>query len=387
MNRSELQILFSRRERPDSSVLTVYLNVDQSQQANLNRGFETQLKTMLSSVRNSSIEEPAERDRFAKAARHITDFISVYKPEARGLVLFLDEADGFFWHTETDFPLENQARWGTELYLRPLANAFDQFEHYGVVLVDRAHMRLFTVFLNQIENIAHEKFETGRVRHIKSVGTDHIESASQVQRKADQQVRSNLRRVVQAVDVLVHSKRLNRLVLAGTPENTALLINLLPKRLSSRVIARTDIAADAPAADVLAATREIAADFERNSELRTVNDVVTAAAKKQRAVIGLSHTLTAVNSDRIWQLIYSEGFASPGFECRKCTALFSVERSTCPNCGAEVQPVRNVVERAVEHAFRNGARIEVVTGEAAATLESSGGIGGYLKARTNTIQV
>jgi peptide subunit release factor 1 (eRF1) len=176
-------------------------------------------------------------------------------------------------------------------------------------------------------------------------------------------------------------------VLAGTSDTTAQLISLLPKRLSSKVIARTDIAADAPTADVLGATQKLAAEFERQSELRTVDDVVTAAAKKQRAVMGLSHTLTAVNSDRIWQLIYSEGFASPGFECRKCTALFSVEKSTCPNCGADVQHVRNVVERAVDHAFRNGARIEVVTGEAAATLESSGGIGGYLKARTNTVQV
>jgi hypothetical protein len=40
---------------------SVYLNVDQSQRANLNRGFETQLKEMASSLRKS-LQEKLERD-------------------------------------------------------------------------------------------------------------------------------------------------------------------------------------------------------------------------------------------------------------------------------------------------------------------------------------
>jgi hypothetical protein len=75
-----------------------------------------------------------------------------------------------------------------------------------------------------------------------------------------------------------------------------------------------------------------------------VKGVVTAAAKQQKAVIGLSHTLNAVNSERIWELIYSADFLSPGFECVKCAALFSVENRTCRYCGAAVGAVGNVVE-------------------------------------------
>jgi peptide subunit release factor 1 (eRF1) len=51
-----------------------------------------------------------------------------------------------------------------------------------------------------------------------------------------------------------------------------------------------------------------------------------------------------------------------------------------------VDPVSDVVERAVEHAVRKGAKIEVVTGEAAASLYNVGGIGAFLKARTASIR-
>jgi peptide chain release factor subunit 1 len=386
MNQSELQLLFSRAERTNPSVLSVYLNVDQSRQANLNRGFERQLKDTMASIRNS-IHDPSDLEKFTLAAHYISDFVSAYRPVARGLVLFFDASDGFFWHAEVDVQLHAQARWDRDLLLQPLASALDQFERYGVVLVDRNNVRLLTVFLGEIEELVREGFGPNRVRHIKTVGTDHIASASAVQRKADEQIRANLRRITKTVDSLVQTKKLNRLVLAGTPEITAELRDLLPKRLSSRVIGAVDVKMDAPASDVLAATRNIAAEYERSTELETVKEVVTAAAKKQKAVVGLEHTLRAINSDRIWLLIYSEDFSAPGFECVQCAALLSIEKTSCPYCGAAVRSVNDVVERAVEHALRKGAKIELVTGEASASLDTAGGIGAFLKARTGTIQV
>ena len=103
--------------------------------------------------------------------------------------------------------------------------------------------------------------------------------------------------------------------------------------------------------------------------------------------MGLGHTLKALNSNRLWQLIYSEGFSALGFECSKCSALFALEEEACSFCGAAIRPVANVVERAVDHALRKGAKIEVVTGEASAELASAGGIGGFLRARTGTAQL
>jgi len=105
---------------------------------------------MTSSIR-STIHDAAEMERFVVAAHRIEDFVAACEPNARGLVMFFDALDGFFWHQEIGFPIHNQARWDRELLFQPLANVLDQFERYGVVLLDQARLRLFSVFVGEID--------------------------------------------------------------------------------------------------------------------------------------------------------------------------------------------------------------------------------------------
>jgi peptide subunit release factor 1 (eRF1) len=386
MEGKELHEMFSRPERPYRSMLSVYLDVDQSRPSNLNRGFETQLKNLIADIR-PTIRDAAELERFNPAAHRITDFVSAYQPQARGLGLFFDESDGFFRYVEFDVPIQREAHWDRTFYLQPLVTAFDQFETYGVAMLDRQNLRLFTVFLGHIEEHVREGFGPDRVRHIKTSGTDHIYSASRIQRKADEKVRLNMKHAVKMIDWLVDTRHLNRLILAGTREIAAEIRDLLPKRLAMRVIGEVDVAMEAPASDVLAATMDVAETYERDTELQKVNEAITTASKTEKAVAGLGHTLKAVNSDRVWDLVYCQDFRAPGFECERCGGLFSIEKTSCQYCGGKLQAIDDVVERAVEQALRNGAKVDVVSGEAAASLADSGSIAAFLRARTGTLRV
>jgi peptide subunit release factor 1 (eRF1) len=386
MNPKELNELLFRPERPHRSILSVYLDVDQSRPANLNRGFETQLKSTLSSI-ESTIRDAAELERFAQTGRRLVDFISTYEPESRVLALFFDETDDFFRHVELDVNLPAQARWDREFFLQPLAHALSDSETYGIVLVDRNNLRLLTVFLGHIREQVREGFGSKRVRHIKTVGMDHLGSASRAQRKADERVRLNLRHVIKMTEWLIQAKELNRVILAGTPEVTAELKRLLPNHLATRIMGTVNVAMDAQPSDILAATKPIAEQFGRDAELDTVGEMVTIAEKTDKAVLGLRHTLKALNSDRVWELVYSHNLRAAGFECSKCAALFSAGKAACQYCGGAIQAVSDIVERAVEHALRNGAKIEPITGQASASLDNSGGIGAFLKRRTGTVLV
>ena len=386
MEGNKLHDLFSRPERPYRSRLSIYLDIDQSQSSNLNRGFETQLRNLIASIR-PTIQDAAELEKFTEAADHITGFLSAYNPSGLGLGLFFDQSDGFFQPVEFDLPIQPEARWDRKFFVQPLASALDQMETYGVVMLDKLTLRLFTVFLGQIEEHVHEGFGPDRVRHIKASGTDHIASASRIQRKADERVRLNLKHMLKMTDWLVQSRHLNRLIIAGKREMTAELRDVFPKRLTALVIGHVDIAIDATASEVLAATQPIAEAYEKVADVDRVNHVITAAAKTEKAVAGLGRTLQAVHSDRVWQLIYSEDFRAPGFECGKCSGLFSVAKTACQYCGGAVEAVPDVVERAVEQSLRNGAQVEVVSGEAAASLASAGGIAAFLKARTGTLRI
>lgn len=352
--------MFSRPERPYRSMLSVYLDVDQSRPANRNRGFETQLKNLIATIR-STLHGPAELERFNLAAHRITDFVSEYEPQARGLGLFFDESDGFFRDVEFDVPIQMEVRWDRQLYLQPLAAALEHFQTYGVVMLDTRKLRLFTVFLGHIEERVLEEFGSERVR-------------------------LNLRHAVKMIDWLVESRHLNRLILAGGCEITAELRDLLPKRLNLRVIGEVDIEMDASAAEVLDLAMKIAEAYERDAETQKVNEVLTAALKSERAAAGLGRTLKAVNSDKVWELIYSENFKASGFECANCGGLFSTAKASCRYCSGKVQAVTDVVERAIEQALRNGARVQVVTGNVAATLAAGGGIAAFLRARTSALR-
>jgi peptide subunit release factor 1 (eRF1) len=366
--------------------LSVYLNVDQTQSGNLNRGFEGRLEKMVSNLQEQ-IDNTADHERFSRAALRMRDYISTYSPSGKAIVLFYDAVDEFFWHQDLGFAVTDQIRWGHELFLQPFAAALDQLEAYGVVLADRARSRFFVVSLGDIEEVARDDGNDKRVRHIRTAGFNNPDSSSRIQRKADNQIRTNLRRLTKEIDEVTKARRLHRLILAGTPEITKELRSLLPLRLSSNVIGETEISIHAGAAEVFVSTAKIAAAYEHATELEKVNKVITSAAKNGKAVVGLARTLNAINSGRAWEVIYAGGFLSPGYECPTCSALFSERATSCPYCGAKPQSVRDVVERAVEHALRKQARIEVVTADASEALQRAGGIGAFLKTRTGTLEV
>jgi peptide subunit release factor 1 (eRF1) len=374
-------------------VLTVYLDVDQSQQTNVNRGFERQFKDMLASVRNTiHAKQPQDSDgemkAFEIASERVAEFVARYHVGARGLAIVFDASDGYLWGREADFPIRSEIRWGKEVFVGPLAVALDEYERVGIVLVDRAHVRLFTMFLGEVEERIQEGFSHRRVRHTKTVGMDHLGSASHAQRKADEQVRLNLRHFAKVMRLMLEQRSIHRIILAGSPEITSELRSILPKRLASQVIGTIAVAGIATIEEIRKAAAPLAEKFERDSEDSLVTDLVTSAAKSRRVVIGLGHTLHALNQRRVWRLIYSEGLHSPGYECPRCAALFSVETVSCSLCGSAVTRVEDVVERAVDHSVRNGANVEVIRSEQAeSSLSNAGGIGAFLRTRTASVLV
>ena len=383
----DLQKLASRRERAEKTVLTLYLDVDQSKQANLNRGFEKQLKDMLADVKET-IRDDGELKAFEIASQRVEDFVTRYHLSARGLALVFDASDGFFWSQEIDFPIQNRIRWSREVFVGPLAVAIDEYERVGIVLLDRAKLRLFTMFLGEVEEHIQEGFNHRKVRHTKTVGMNHMGSSSRAQRKADEQIRLNLRHIAKDMDLMLEQHGIGRIILAGSPEITTELRSVLPKRLQSHVIGTVDLATTATIEQIRSTVAPLAEKFEQDTEATTVTNLVTSAAKSERVVIGLAHTLYALNQRRVWQLVYADAFHAPGYECTKCAALFSTDATSCSFCGSVVRPIEDVVECAVDHAVRRGARIEVIRGEEAeSSLMNAGGIGAFLRTRTESVLV
>jgi hypothetical protein len=378
MDQNDLRLLIKRVKTPQKDVLSVYLNVDQSQENNLNRGFENQLKRMTRSIQET-ITDPSELERVRSAARHIEEFVSSYRLGARGIVLFLDQAGDFFWWKKLRISIGNQIRWGREPFLLPLALALDEYEPYAVCLVAPVTHRLFVACCGEIEEVLQETFPSRQASLIQTVIMERSGPAHRIPREPAGELRRNLRHVVKDIDWIGQTRELDRIILAGTPSVTGQLHKSLPKRLASLVIDVLDIDTSASPEQLLTLTLPLVEHFERATEIETVNQLMSTAAGGYSAVTALEPTLTSLNQQRISKLVFCEGLKSPGVECTSCGALFSGELDTCKACGATSMAAVNVVERAAERALRQNATIEVVKAQASDLLNRAGGVGAFLR--------
>jgi len=359
----------------------MYLDVDQSKQANLNRGFDKQLKDMIAGI-NTTVRNRAESAVLQSACERMEFFIEKFVIGGHSLVAVFDTADGFFWSGQLDVPVPSRLQWGRGVLIQPLLDALDENENVGIVLVDRASMRIVTMFLGEVQEQARETFDERKVRHTRTAGMDRLGADSHAQQKADEQVRLNLRNTIKRIEELRELRGLRHLILAGSTELTGQLRSLLPKRLASMVIGTVDLATNANLKAIRKAAAPIAEKYEHESEKALISDLVTASAKGGAVVVGLGHTLHAVNQGRIWQLVYSDRCHWSGSECRQCGALFSRNARACSFCGSPVVRVADVVERAVAHAARKGAKVDVIRGEQAEiALMNAGGVGAFLRTR------
>jgi release factor family 10 len=357
-------------------VLSVYLDVDQSKAANLNRRFEGAFESRIQLI-GRRFEEEYEQADFARCVEDVRKLLFTYEPHGRSLVIFV-RSTGPVWFREVNVDVGTEIHWGSDPYLHPLVEALDEFEPYIVALTDRAHSRLFTVRLGTIEKQA-EIHALGTVRHLKSSGTDHLYSQSHIQRKADGHVLAHLKRVVELIEHVGNVNPTARVMLAGNAEAVSELFRLLPKTLRGRVAGSVVMPGNAPEREILESTLALAARAERAQEVEKVDRLLTASAKGDKAVVTFPHTLQAFNEDRVRELVYAEGFSATGGVCETCHVMFPSDDMNCEICDMPVKSAGDLIENSIAAALAAGAAVEQVRGPAAEKLRNAGGIGAFLR--------
>jgi peptide chain release factor subunit 1 len=379
VSQDELNELLRLEGSTDSRILSLYLNVDQTYAANLNRGFDTALKNLISQY-EAALADPHRIRRFGEDLNRVMEFMRNYSPKKKSLVLFCDASRDFLWHRHVHVRLENRIYWEKRPYVRPLIEARDEFERYGLILTDRAHARLFTITLNEIEEHK-EAFAEADVRRFDGPGTDHLRSQMTLQRNADEHARWHLKNVADIMERLVDGQQFGRLILAGPIEPVTELERLLSQRLQKRVIGKLAIALEAKEQEILEDTREFVVQRERQDENETVARLITAAAKHRQAVTGLPATIEAAVEGRILSLVYSDDFAEDGSEWLAGKSTYdAIQELSEERASAEVTSSGDLLEWLVAQVARQGGVVEQVKDEAADSLKRKGrGIGAFLR--------
>jgi peptide chain release factor subunit 1 len=375
ISHDDLSQLHNYPSGPESLILSLYVDINQSNAANLNRGFETRVESLFREVADQTSHEESKQ-RFNAECQRVREFLRNYVPKGKALVVFSDSKQDFWWQRDLQVELPTGLRWSQQLWLRPLLEVIEEHDRFGVVLIDKHHARILTVDAGGMEQQAEVVSDVPN-KHA-TTGTDHIMSQGQMDRDHTNHVQSHAKRVADELTSVIDRMKLTRIVIGGPVEATSLFTGGLPKRIQQMIIGTISSPVDASDDRLITELRAVQERAEHEDETRSVDAMITAAMKGERAVLGLSKTLDAIQEGRVYRLVVARGFHFEGKECSACHVLVSEGNEKCSFCGGHLEAAPDLINRASHRVLDMGGKVQLVSAEAAAKLAERG-IGAVLR--------
>jgi peptide chain release factor subunit 1 len=353
--------------------LTMYLDIDQNKQSNRKRGFVVQAEALLKDLKARS----GRSTRLDAAAGVAIGLVRKMRPSGKAALVVVHSETKLEEIRQIELPFAASAHWRRGAFLRPIVEAMDEHERYGVVLTDTKRARLFTIYVGEFTE--HEDLISETSQRTRSMGADQMRAQKRRDRRHDEEVASHAKKVIDALhDLALHSP-FDRLIVAGTPKATSQLIRLLPKRLRGKLVGTVGMSVGASQKEVLKKILAVQQKMEREQESLLVEGLLAELHDGGKAVAGFASVLDAVNQGRVWKLFYAKGLKKVGGECSDCGAYAPDPTGPCTYCGGDVQRLPQCVDRLSQSVMEMGGQVEVVDGPAAEHLKPRDSIAALLR--------
>ncbi|HLL82698.1 MAG TPA: VLRF1 family aeRF1-type release factor, partial [Longimicrobium sp.] len=188
---------------------------------------------------------------------------SDFQEANRGVVIYAEVGGDYFEAMQFPVPVQNRMVVGDRPVVGPLAQVLESYHHYGVILLDREHVRILSVYLGSLLDEFERHGDPLPVpSHVKAGGY----SQSRLQRRKAEEMRHFFKEFAAEVEDFVDRYRPQDIVLLGTEENTAKFREFLPDSLLQKVVHTGNMWVDEPAAGVMEKLEPLLrADVERHN--------------------------------------------------------------------------------------------------------------------------
>ncbi|MGB3635316.1 MAG: VLRF1 family aeRF1-type release factor [Rubrobacteraceae bacterium] len=364
-----IQGLRNRISEHPGPVLSAYVNVNPAHPENQGKAYVNRLKTALK-------ECGAPED----LSKHALEFFRDEPPHARTIAYFA-APDGLFETSRLNLDLPEEIRWG-EPDVAPLMLALDEYENYGVLLVDRKEFRFLVTSLGEIEEVAEARniLNTAGWRELTISPANATprggSSKDDFEDRVEENTRHFYREVGETVRHEVKRQGIGRLILAGPGERTAEFRKTLPNELRERVVGEVHVPVDAPESEVLEKISSARRKAESNREAELLEKA------REGGVYGMTATLEALQEGRISHLLVSWQLEGEVYWSAE-DGIVVLEGSPLETAYDEAQiRMRPLMDVLVDLAGSHGYRIEFVREESDAyedLRDEFGGIAGVTR--------
>jgi hypothetical protein len=290
-------------------VLSLYLNVDPGYQENQASTPEWQV-WLKNALRDTEAGLDREQKREWTPIRERTEaFFADYRPDSKGLVLFIGP------DVEEQFTLplgiENRAAYGEPL-VTPLFWKLDEYERYLVVLVDQEQARFLTVYLGttgeqERMEIDLDEYDFGEksLNPATSYGKEVNQGSN---REAFEATISEhrarfFRSVVERMEVLAQAHDTDRIIIGGAQEAAHALKSLVTGQAAEQIVDVLALPLRTPPHEITTRIQPIAHEYERQFEMRLLDEIFDLAHSGGRGALGRDDVLKALQEQRVELLV------------------------------------------------------------------------------------
>ncbi|HEU0052220.1 MAG TPA: Vms1/Ankzf1 family peptidyl-tRNA hydrolase [Longimicrobium sp.] len=289
----------------------------------------------------------------------------------RGVVIYAEVGGDWFEAMQFPVPVQNRMVVADRPVVSPLAQVLESYHHYGVVLLDREHVRILSVYLGTLLDEVEVRGDPLPVNsHVQAGGY----SQSRYQRRKAEEMRQFFKDFAAEVEEFCRRYQPRDLVLLGTEENLAKFKEFLPDSLLQRVVHEGQMWVGESGSDVIRQLQPyLEAELERQKG-EVLTQVRDRVVHDYLATAGIQGTLTALQEGRVDTLVLARDHRSDGVRCGQCGFVFARELEKCPYDGSDALVDVDVVEEMVRMAEGQGVSIAFADPGEVADLKGAGAL-------------
>jgi peptide chain release factor subunit 1 len=360
-------------EPTDAPFISLYLNAEPNE--NGKKDFDIFLKKQFNDHLAVLDEESERRVSLEHDREKITDYVETLDPAVRGAAIFACAGGNSFFETfEFEIPFtENRFYLFDRPCIFPLVRLMDQNPPFAVVCADTNSAHIYLV----------KRAETVKREDIQNTKTNRTEvggwSQMRFQRHIENFHQQHAKEVVEELEKLVRTDRVERIVLAGDQKVIIpLLKREMSKELSERVVDSLALNVNTPEHEISELARVAVEEHESAIDKERIDHLFDVNYDDGVGVTGVEKTLAALLNGQVQELYLSADPKDIAYRAEDIKVL--VNNYTDGNESIETSDKELLIDGLIKLAAGSAERIRFI--EDRYLLKSAGGVGAVLRYQT-----